>query len=85
MSLPRESWDVMGNMGPYETAEEALEDIETFRKDPRKLMLAVIDKQREALGMECFAGVYGLIEYNVEERASRFLHQVAIASRKKLG
>ena len=70
MSLPRESWDVLGDMGPYETREAALEDIEEFRKDPRSLLLAAIDKQREKEGMECFAGVYGLIEYNADEGVS---------------
>jgi hypothetical protein len=60
----------LGDTGPYDTSERALADIELFRKDPRKLMLAVVDKQREAKGMDSFAGVYGLIEYNVQERAS---------------
>jgi hypothetical protein len=58
-------------MGPYDCPEQALRDIEVFRKDPRKLMLAVIDKQREQHAMDCFAGVYGLIEYNAEGRASQ--------------
>jgi len=71
MSLPKGSWDVLGDMGPYETPEAALGDIEEFRKDPRSLLLAAIDKQRESKGMDCFAGVYGLIEYNVDEGVSR--------------
>ena len=70
MSLPKESWDLLGDMGPYDTQLEALEDIEHFRKDPRKLMLAVIDTQREEKGLDCFAGVYGLIEYNGDEPVS---------------
>lgn len=70
MSLPKESWDVLGDMGPFDTLESALEEIEEFRNDPRSLLLAVVDKQREAKGMSCFAGVYGLIEYNVDQGVS---------------
>lgn len=64
MSLPRESWDVLGDLGPYDTRSSALEDIEYFRADPNCLLLAVIDKQREAAGLDCFAGVYGLVDLN---------------------
>jgi len=70
MSLPKESWNALGDMGPYETPKSALADIEAFRKDPRSLLIAVVDKQREAAGMECFGGVYGLTEYNANEGVS---------------
>jgi hypothetical protein len=67
MSLPEESWDVLGDMGPFKTNESALEEIEEFRADSRSLLLAAVDKQREAVGTSSFAGVYGLIEHNVDQ------------------
>lgn len=70
MSLPKESWDVLGDMGPFPTVESALEEIEHFRKDPESLLLAAIDKQRESKGLDCFAGVYGLVECYLDEAVS---------------
>ncbi|WVW81731.1 hypothetical protein I302_103727 [Kwoniella bestiolae CBS 10118] len=70
LKLPAESWTHFGELGPY-TQQTALEDIESFRIDPRCLLLAVIDKQVEKLGRDGFAGVYGLIEMNDE-----FMHAI---------
>ncbi|ODN85876.1 hypothetical protein L198_07440 [Cryptococcus wingfieldii CBS 7118] len=61
LALPDSSWNVMGDLGPY-NRQTALEDIEAFRSDPQCLLLAIMDKQRENAGMDAFAGVYGLIE-----------------------
>jgi hypothetical protein len=71
--LPEESWDVLGNLGPYPTQTSALEDIEEFRQDPNSLLIAVIDKQVEGKGRDGFAGVYGITEYSDEFMVSTFL------------
>ncbi|WVQ64749.1 uncharacterized protein L199_002917 [Kwoniella botswanensis] len=65
LRLPPSSWTHFGELGPY-TERTALEDIESFRIDPRCLLLAVIDLQVERKGKDGFAGVYGLIEVNDE-------------------
>ncbi|OCF71239.1 hypothetical protein I204_08192 [Kwoniella mangroviensis CBS 8886] len=70
LRLPPSSWMHFGELGPY-TEETALEDIESFRIDPRCLLLAVIDLQVERKGKDGFAGVYGLIEVNDE-----FMHAI---------
>ena len=57
-------------MGPFPTRLSALEEIENWRKDSRSLLLAAIDVRRESVGLDSFAGVYGLIEYNVEAKVS---------------
>ncbi|WWD05893.1 hypothetical protein V865_003977 [Kwoniella europaea PYCC6329] len=70
LRLPPSSWTHVGELGPY-TEQTALEDIESFRIDPRCLLLAVIDIQVERKGKDGFAGVYGLIEVNDE-----FMHAI---------
>lgn len=70
LSLPPESWDSLGDLGPYPSSQSALEDIEAFRLDPRSLLLAVIDLQKERIGQDGFAGVYGLIEVDAESYVS---------------
>lgn len=77
LTLPKESWETLGNLGPYER-NTALEDIEEFRQDECALLLAVIDKQKEAAGRDGFAGVYGLIEYDEEYMVRRISHSPLI-------
>ena len=81
MRLPRESWDVFGHVGPFDTRHAALDFIEESRGNETDMMLAVIDKHAEAMGQDGFAGVYGFAEYDPEAMVSasqsHFTHSTA--------
>ncbi len=70
MSLPAESWDVLGGIGPFDR-RSALETIESYRQDEGSLLLAAIDKNAEAAGRDGFAGLYALDEYDEDYAVSR--------------